>query len=105
MFGRVTRDSIRNAAVKVRGHMQDAYSTARHWGRTIDAGVQIASKLYGAVQPALKDYAPQMEKVATRSVRAVKGEYDSIRDRVVGENERAGTAIANVRSKLPDLGL
>jgi hypothetical protein len=46
-----------------------------------------------------------MEKVATRSVRAVKGEYDSIRDRVVGETERAGAAIANVRSKVPDLGL
>jgi hypothetical protein len=85
--------------------MQDAYSTARHWGRTIDAGAQIASKLYGAIQPALRDYAPTAEKVISSNVRAVKGEYDSIRDRVVGENERAGNAIASVKSNLPNLGL
>ena len=105
MFGKVTRESIRSTASKVRGHLQNAYTTAKQWGNAIDSGVQIASKLYGAVQPALRDYAPKAERQISHSVRAVKGEYDSIRDRVVGENERAGAAIANVRSKIPDLGL
>ena len=85
--------------------MQDAYTTAKHWGNVIDSGVKIASQVYGAVQPALRDYAPKAERQITHGVRAVKGEYDQIRDRVVGENERAGAAIANVRSKIPDLGL
>ena len=62
MFGRVTRDSIRQAAGRVRGHIQHAYSTARHWGSMLDQGVKIASKVYGAVQPALQDYAPQVRK-------------------------------------------
>ena len=39
MFGRVTRDSIKQAAGRVRGHIQHAYSTARHWGSMLDKGV------------------------------------------------------------------
>ena len=105
MFGRVTRDSIRQAAGRVRGHIQHAYSTARHWGSMLDQGVKVASKIYSAAQPVLQDYAPHVEKSFSSGVRAVKGEYDNIRDRLVNENERAGTAIASVRSKIPDLGL
>ena len=105
MFGRVTRDSIRQAAGRVRGHMEHAYSTARHWGSMLDKGVKIASKVYGAVQPALQEYAPKVEKRVTGGLRAVKGDYDNIRDRLVTEDIRAGNAIASVRSKIPDLGL
>ena len=105
MFGRVTRDSIREAAGRVRGHIKHAYSTARHWWSMLDKGVKIASKVYGAVQPALQDYAPQVEKRVSGGLRAVKGEYDNIRDRLVNEDQQAGNAIASVRSKIPDLGL
>ena len=108
MFGRVTRDSIRQAAGRVRGHIQHAYSTARHWGSMLDQGVQVASKIYSAAQrvrPVLQDYAPKVEKRVTGGLRAVKGEYDNIRDRLVNENKRAGNAIASVRSKISDLGL
>ena len=70
----------------------------------LDNGVKIASKDYASMQPALQDYAPLVEKKVSRSVRAVKGEYDNIRDRLVNENGRVGNAIANVRSKTPDLG-
>ena len=103
MFGRVTRDSIRQAAGRVRGHIQHAYSTARHWGSMLDQGVKVASNIYGAAQPALQDYAPKVEKRVSGGLRAVKGEYD--RDRLVNEDQRAGNAIASVRSKIPDLGL
>ena len=106
MFERVTRDSIRQAAGRVRGHIQHAYSTAWHWGSMLDQGVKVASKVYSAVQPALQDYAPKVEKRVLGGLRAVKGEYDNnIRDRLVNENERAGNAIANVSRKLPDIGL
>ena len=105
MFGRVTRDSIRHAAGRVRGHIQHAYSTARHWGSMLDHGVKVASQVYSAVQPALQSYAPKVEKRVTGGLRAVKGDYDNIRDRLVNENERAGTAIANISRKLPDIGL
>ena len=57
------------------------------------------------MQPALQDYAPKVEKRVSGGLRAVKGEYDNIRDRLVNENERAGNAIASVRSKIPDIGL
>jgi hypothetical protein len=85
--------------------MQHAYSTARHWGSMLDHGVKVASQIYSAVQPALQDYAPKVEKRVSGGLRAVKGEYDNIRDRLVNENERAGNAIDSVRSKIPDLGL
>ena len=67
--------------------------------------MRVASKNYSAAQPVLQDYAPQVEKRVSSGVRAVKGEYDNIRNRLVDENERAGNAIADVRSKIPDLGL
>ena len=105
MFGRVTPDSIKQAAGRVRGHIQHAYSTARHWGSMLDQGVKVASKIYSAAQPVLQDYAPQVEKRVSGGLRAVKGEYDNIRDRLVNENERAGNAVANISRKLPDIGL
>ena len=105
MFGRVTRDSIRQAAGRVRGHIQHAYSTARHLESMLDKGVKIASKVYGTVQPALQDYAPQVAKRVSGVLRAVKGGYDNIRDRLVNEDQRAGNAIASVRSKIPDFDL
>ena len=105
MFGRVTRDCIRHAAGRERGQIQLAYSTARHWGSMFGQGVNIASKVYGAVQPALQAYAPQVEKRVSSGVRAVKGEYDNIRDRLVNEDQRAGNAIANISHKPPDIGL
>ena len=105
MFGRVTRDSIRHAAGGVRGHIQHAYSTARHWGSMLDRAIQVGSKVHSAAQPALQYYAPRVEKRVSSGVRAVKGEYDNIRDRLVNENERAGDAIATVSRKLPDIGL
>ena len=105
MFGRVTRASIKQAAGRVRGHIQHAYSTVRHWGSMLEKGVKTASKTYGALQPALQDYAPHVGKRVSSGVRAVEGEYDNIRDRLVNENERAGNAIANISRKLPDIGL
>ena len=105
MLSRVTRDSIKQAAGRVRGHIQHAYSTARHWGSMLDQGVKVASKIYSAAQPVLQDYAPKVEKRVSGGLRAVKGEYDNIRDRLVNEDQRAGNAIASVRSKIPDLGL
>ena len=71
----------------------------------MDQGVKVASQVYSAVQPALQSYAPKVEKRVTGGLRAVKGDYDNIRDRLVNENERAGTAIANISRKLPDIGL
>jgi hypothetical protein len=57
------------------------------------------------VQPALQGYAPKVEKRVSGGLRAVKGEYDNIRDRLVNENERAGNAVASISRKLPDIGL
>ncbi len=71
----------------------------------MDQGVKVASKIYGPVQPALQDYAPKVEKRVTGGLRAVKGDYDNIRDRLVNENERAGNAVASISRKLPDIGL
>ena len=70
----------------------------------LDHGIKIASTVYESAQPALQDYDPQVEKRVTSGVRAVKEEYGTIRDRLVNEIERAGNAIANVRSKIADLG-
>ena len=67
--------------------------------------MKVALIIYSAAQPVLQDYAPKVEKRVSGGLRAVKGEYDNIRDRLVNEDQRAGNAIASVRSKIPDLGL
>jgi hypothetical protein len=71
----------------------------------LDHGVKVASQVYSAVQPVLHSYAPKVEKRVSGGLRAVKGEYDNIRDRLVNENERAGNAVANISRKLPDIGI
>ena len=65
----------------------------------LDQGVKVASKVYSAAQPVLQDYAPKVEKRVSSGLRAVKGEYDNIRDRLVNEDQRAGNAIASVRRR------
>jgi hypothetical protein len=71
----------------------------------LDQGVKVASQVYSAVQHALQSYAPKVEKRVSGGLRAVKGEYDNIRDRLVNENERAGNAVVSISRKLPDIGL
>ena len=67
--------------------------------------MQLASDIYSAVQPAIKEYAPQAEKAISRTVRQTKGDYDAIRDRVVGETDRASAAIGSIKAKLPNFNL
>ena len=105
MFGRVTAQSIRFFGSRVKGHLHSAFHQARTLAGQIDTGVKVAGQVYSAFQPAIAEYAPQAEKQITRAVRGAKGDYDAIRDRVVGETERASAAIGSVKQKLPNLNL
>ena len=105
MFGRVTRQSIQHFGSKVKSHLQTAYRTAKNAALSVDAGVRYAGEIYSAFKPIIADYAPTAEKALSRTVRNVKQDYDTIRDRVVAEDTRASAAIGHVRRKLPEFNL
>ena len=105
MFGRVTTQSIKHFGSKVRGHLQNAFQQAKTFAHKVDSGVQLAGQVYSAFQPALAEYEPQAERAISRTVRQTKGDYDAIRDRVVGETDRASAAIGSIKAKLPNFNL
>ena len=83
---------------RLRGHIGRGYHTARHFAGQLDHSINFLTRLYSAVQPALRDIAPQAEKVATGRARQALSNYEEMR----GGVDRLH---ASVKSKLPELGL
>ena len=100
MYGRYTSQGFAHVARTVRHHIGNAYSTARHFAHRLDAGVQLASRVYKAAAPVLKDVAPMFEATASKGVAQAKGSYDTLRGDVVDVHSK-GQAHAK---RLNDVG-
>ena len=97
---RITNQTFAHVAKTVRHHIGNAYSTARHYARKIDQGVQMASKVYAAAAPIIKDVAPMFEAKASKRVAKAKESYDSLRGDVVDVHGQA----KNHAKKINDVG-
>ena len=95
---RVTSHGIQRGLERLRGHIGRGYHTARHFAGQLDHGISFLTRLYSAVQPALRDIAPQAEKVATGRARQALTNYEEMRGTIAGIH-------GSVRSKVPELGL
>ena len=62
MFGRVTGQSIRQGYSTLKSHLYHGYGVARRMAHNIDYGVDLIARTYKAIQPALKDANPDLEK-------------------------------------------
>jgi hypothetical protein len=100
MYGRYTSQGFAHVARTVRHHIGTAYATGRHYAHRIDQGVQLASKVYAAAAPVIKDVAPMFEAKASKGVAQAKGSYDILRGDVVDVHAK-GQAHAK---KLHDVG-
>ena len=95
---RVTSQGIQRGLERLRGHIGRGYHTARHFAGQLDHGISFLTRLYSAVQPALRDIAPQAEKVATGRARQALTNNEEMRGTVAGIH-------GAVKSKVPELGL
>ena len=95
---RVTSHGIQRGLERLRGNIGRGYHTARHMAGQLDHGINFLTRLYSAVQPALRDIAPQAEKVATGRARQALSNYEEMRGTVAGIH-------GAVKSKVAALGL
>jgi hypothetical protein len=102
MYGRYSAQSFGHVARQVRSHIGNAYHHVRNLAHKVDAGVQVASKVYAAVAPAIRDFAPEVEKRASKSVAQAKSSYDSLKGDVVDVHSR-GEAHAKRLKGLPEM--
>ena len=105
MFGRVTPQSIRQCYSHVRGHLMKSYGTARTMASHFDQGVSMLTRTYRALQPVLKDAAPDLERRVTERASALKSDYNQLRSRVADADERVGQTVRELKKKVPELGL
>ena len=102
MYGRYVAQSFGHVARQVRQHVGSAYAQVRNFAHTLDRGVQVASKVYALAAPAIRDFAPEIEKKVSRGVTQAKGAYDTLKGDVVDAHSR-GEGHAKRLKGLPDM--
>ena len=80
--------AIHQAVRQIRHHVGTAYATARHYAQRLDHGVNLASRVFAAARPILKDIAPAYEQKASRAGAQAKESYDAMRGDVVDLHSR-----------------
>ena len=76
------------AVRQIRHHVGTAYATARHYAQRLDQGVNIASRVFAAARPILKDIAPAYEQKASKGAAQAKESYDLMRGDIVDLHSR-----------------
>ena len=80
--------AIHQAVRQIRHHVGTAYATARHYAQRLDHGVNLASRVFAAARPILKDIAPAYEQKASKGAAQAKESYDQMRGDVVDLHSR-----------------
>ena len=88
MYARYSAQGLGHVARQIRHHVGNAYNRVRDFAHKVDTGVHLASKVYAAVAPAIRDFAPQVEKRASKAVTHAKSSYDSLKGDVVDVHSR-----------------
>ena len=80
--------ALHQAVRQIRHHASNAYQTVRHYAQRFDQGVNLASRVYAAARPVLKDIAPAYEAKASKGTAQAKESYDQMRGDVVDLHSR-----------------
>ena len=105
MFGRVNTQSLRMASSTIRDHLYRGYGQARLFASHVDSAVEIGARTYRALQPVLKDLAPDIERKTTAVATNLKGDYNELRKRALDANDTMTSVGSQLRRKVPELGL
>ena len=99
MFGKVTQQSIHNTLRNVKTHIGNAYNHVKHVAHHINHGFHIAKQVYRAIEPAIRELAPQHHNTIHGHVMNAVSGYDNIRNKVLDVNHHT----SNVGHKLGGL--
>ena len=105
MFGRVTGQSIRQGCNTLKSYLCHGYGQVKRMTHNIDYGIDLLARTYKAIQPALRDAAPDVEKRVTAGASALKGDYNQLRARVQDVDDRATSVVHTLKKKVPELNL
>ena len=105
MFGRVTTQTIRRSMGSIRDHLYRDYGQARMFASHLDRGIETASRVYKTLQPVLQDLAPDTEKRVTAAASQAKSDYNELRRRALDANDTITSVGAQLKRKVPELGL
>ena len=97
--------SIRQGYQTVRNGLYRGYGQARMIASHLDTGVELLTRTYRAAQPFLAAANPALENRVTATASALKGDYNSMRARLIDANDGMTSAHAALKRKVPELGL
>ena len=80
--------ALHQAVRQIRHDVGTAYATARHYAQRFDQGVNLASRVFAAARPSLKDIAPAYEQKAAKGAAQAQESYDQMRGDVVDLHSR-----------------
>ena len=80
--------ALHQAVRQIRQHVGTAYATARHYAQRLDQGVNVASRVFAAARPILKDIAPAYEQKAAKGAAQAKESHVQMRGDVVDLHSR-----------------
>ena len=80
--------ALHQAVRQIRHHAGNAYTAVRHYAHRLDQGVNLASRVFVAARPVLKEIAPAYEKKAAKGAAEAWESYDQMRGDVVDLHTR-----------------
>ena len=105
MFGRVTGQSIRQGYSTLKSHLYHGYGQVKRVAHNIDYGVDLLARTYKAIQPALRNAAPDVEKRVSAGASALKGDYNRMRARIQDVDDKATSVVHTLKKQVPELNL
>ena len=97
--------ALHQAVRQIRHHASTAYKTVRHYAQRFDQGVNLASRVFEAARPILKDIAPVYEQKAAKGAAQAAESYNQMRGDVVDLHSRGQAHAKKLRDISSMLGL
>ena len=100
---RVTSNSIQQGLSRLKGHVQGAYTTGRHWAGMLDRAVDIGKRAYHVVKPLL-DQSNLGKKVSGGVVKGLM-DYDRMRGDVLSGFDKSHNLLLSLNKAVPEIML
>lgn len=99
MFHKITHESIRNTLRNVKSGFNNGYHHIKNIAGHINHGIHVAKHIYTAIEPAIREFAPQHHNaIHGHAMHALNG-YENIRNKALDVNHHA----ENIKGKLSGL--
>ena len=100
---RVTSNSIQQGLSRLKGHVQGAYTTGRHWASMLDRAVDIGKRAYNVVKPLL-DQSNLGKKVSGGVAKGLM-DYDRFRGDVLSGFDKSHSLHGSPKKAVPEIML